>query len=508
MSGRSRSHKVSRIVLSIVSALLIVAMAAALAVHRPIEWKADVVTASSSRTSHMVSPRQVETYCPARMTIADTDEYGDSEYQASNGDVASSSRYAAFGSVLRSSVSSMGSDGDSSVLSMQKGDSDDAVFMAAGNVDDGSRLQESRLSSAVDGTGSASSVMSWATKGDVKGVSAASCVTPELEQRFLVSGTKTGMTQQLVVANPSTKATSVDIKIWGAGKSGALALSTGATLVVGAGKETVMNLAAAASDQDALYVAVSSDDTPVAAVVRTVAMDGLTSKGSEYTVPNNTMSTTLAVAGLSAGDSASLYLFSKADAEITVSWTDGKGSKQAKQQSIEANRASVIDLGSVPKSATGLSIVADHPVSASAKITVSADGGQADFALFNAMEPLSVSAIAVPDKADATIGIVNVSSRQQTSTLTFYDDDGEPVGHRDIDVPAGASTVVKLSDVNKGNVAAVRLADSSSSMVCGMRVGQQDVSRAKLAGLSIVGAVDLREAREEVRANHDMTIVR
>ena len=37
---------------------------------------------------------QLETYCPARMTIADTDAYGDSEYQASNGNIMSSARYA------------------------------------------------------------------------------------------------------------------------------------------------------------------------------------------------------------------------------------------------------------------------------------------------------------------------------------------------------------------------------------------------------------------------------
>lgn len=96
----------------------------------------------------------------------------------------------------------------------------------------------------------------------MKGVSAASCVVPALKQSLMVSGTKTGMTQQLVVANPSAKATSVNIKVWGSDKSGALALSTGSTLTVGAGKESVLNLAAAASGQDALYVTVSSVDTP------------------------------------------------------------------------------------------------------------------------------------------------------------------------------------------------------------------------------------------------------
>ena len=56
------------------------------------------------------------------MTIADTDAYGDSEYQASNGNIASSARYAAFGSVFHSSVASMGADMTASVSMLDKKD--------------------------------------------------------------------------------------------------------------------------------------------------------------------------------------------------------------------------------------------------------------------------------------------------------------------------------------------------------------------------------------------------
>lgn len=288
MSKHSRSKTVWRVILAIVSVLVIVALATVAVIYRPTWIHADSPVTQRSSVSRTVSPRQLETYCPARMTIADTDAYGDSEYQASNGNIMSSARYASFGSVFRSSVGLLGADEATSSLVLNKDDagSDDDIFMASGTVDDGAQLQNTRLLSASDGTGAASSVMSWATEGDLKGVSAASCVAPALKQSLMVSGTKTGMTQQLVVANPSAKATSVNIKVWGSDKSGALALSTGSTLTVGAGKESVLNLAAAASGQDALYVTVSSVDTPVAAVVRTIAMDGLVAKGSDYAVPN------------------------------------------------------------------------------------------------------------------------------------------------------------------------------------------------------------------------------
>lgn len=510
MSKHSRSKTVWRMVLAVVSVLVIVALVVVAAVYRPTWIHADSPMTQRSSVSRTVSPRQLETYCPARMTIADTDAYGDSEYQASNGNIASSVRYTAFGTVFRSSVGLLGADETTSALVLNKDDegSDDDVFIASGTVDDGSQLQNTRLLSASDGTGAASSMMSWATDGDLKGVSAASCVTPALKQSLMVSGTKTGITQQLVVANPSAKATSVNIKVWGSDKAGALALSTGSTLTVGAGKESILNLAAAASEQDALYVTVSSADTPVAAVVRTIAMDGLTSKGSDYAVPNNVSAKTLAINGLSEGDDVNLYVYPSQQSDVTVSWTDGTGTKNTNQQTLEANRVSVIDLGSVPKSATGLTINATEPVTAAAKVTNDGDGDQADFALVNASVPMNVSAMAVPDHATAQVSVTNISDDDRTATLTSYNGDGDIVDQNDLTIRAGASTTVELADINDGDVAVVSLADSDQSMVWNIRVSQKDVSDAKLAGVSIISATDLKEAREQVWSNQNMTIVR
>ena len=172
MSKHSRSKTVWRVTLAVVSVLVIVALVAVAAVYRPTWIHADSPVTQRSSVSRTVSPRQLETYCPARMTIADTDTYGDSEYQASNGNIASSARYTAFGAVFRSSVGLFGADETTSALVLNKDDegSDDDVFIASGTVDDGSQLQDTRLLSASDGTGAASSMMSWATDGDLKGV--------------------------------------------------------------------------------------------------------------------------------------------------------------------------------------------------------------------------------------------------------------------------------------------------------------------------------------------------
>ena len=115
MSRHSRPNTPLRIALAVISVLLIVVLMAVTLIYRPSWLHADTPTVERSSVGRTVSPRQRQTYCPSRMTIADTDAYGDSEYQASNGNIASSARYAAFGSVFHSSVASMGADMTASV---------------------------------------------------------------------------------------------------------------------------------------------------------------------------------------------------------------------------------------------------------------------------------------------------------------------------------------------------------------------------------------------------------
>ena len=121
---------------------------------------------------------------------------------------------------------------------------------------------------------------------------------------------------------------------------------------------------------------------------------------------------------------------------------------------------------------------------------------------------MNVSAMAVPDHATAQVSVTNTSDDDRTATLTSYNGDGDIVEQSDLTIRAGASTTIELADINDGDVAAVSLADPDQSMVWNIRVSQKDVSDAKLAGVSIIGATDLKEAREQVWSNQNMTIVR
>ena len=214
--------------------------------------------------------------------------------------------------------------------------------------------------------------------GDLKGVSASSCETTALSQSFLLSGTATGTTQQLIIANPSTKPTTVEIKIWGSKQSGEMALSTQSSLAIPASGENALDLAAAAPDQQGLYVTVSSKETPIAAVVRTVSMNGLTSKGSDFALPLHDASNASVATSIAKGDAVDAYLYAASATGVTLSWITEHGLVQAKDATLQANRVTVVDLGEAPEDALGVMSTAEDDVAFSVKASQSGDDDQAD----------------------------------------------------------------------------------------------------------------------------------
>ena len=73
MSRHSRPNTPLRIALAVISVLLIVVLMAVTLIYRPSWLHADTPTVERSSVGRTVSPRQRQTYCPSRMTIADTD---------------------------------------------------------------------------------------------------------------------------------------------------------------------------------------------------------------------------------------------------------------------------------------------------------------------------------------------------------------------------------------------------------------------------------------------------
>lgn len=502
----TRHGAVHRWVAAAVTMLILVAIFVMLTIYRPVPWLRDHTSQTSSVLSYEVSQTQLTTYCPARMSIADTGSYGDTQYQASSGNVTSSARYAAFGSIYASTISSLAANG-SDDIELEDPDILDQtnIKVASGDVNAGPRLVDTRMLTAQVGTGVASSVASWATQGDLSGLSASSCIIPELTQSFLLAATGGGQTQQLTVANTSAKATSVDVTIWGTTQSGTLDSALGSSLSIAAHSQSVLDLGAAAPKENGLFVTVSSAQTPVAAVVRTVRMDGLTVKGSDYVPPVTGAKRHAVMPAVKEGDKVTLFVFADKATTARMSWIGTDGA-QPEQRRIAGGRVSVIDLGKAPKDATGVALDADSPVRSNIRVTNDGADGQEDFAFVPQASPVSSSAVVLPDDIIGEMTFINTTGTAKTATVHAYSGTGKQVGTRTVKLDAGADTRISGDDISPD--ARLFMVQDADGVVWGMRLSRDDVTEAKLAGVAYIAPQSLDVHSERVWVRPDQGIVR
>ncbi|MDF7665221.1 DUF5719 family protein [Bifidobacterium sp. ESL0745] len=506
-ASASSVKAVRRVTWAVITVVLMAVLLAAVVLLPLPHWLVDPANAGNTVATKQVSQTDLTYYCPSRMALSDNGKYGDSAFQPSEGNVASSARYAAFGSVYQASVGAVtnGSEADNKQL---KGD--DALDSAnvktySGSADQGSRSFETRLLETKPGTGAAASVASWASDGDLKGLAASTCVAPALEQDFLLGPTTTGSTQQLSVANFSAKATSLHIQVWSTKQGAPLQLATGNVVNVGANGEASVELSAAASGNNALFVKVKSTETPIAALVRSIEVNGLSTKGSDYAIPLPTASKTAYLPGITADDDVTAFARAEHDTDLNFSWVDGNGASQAKTQHLEAGKVALVDLGKGPEDVVGLRATAVSPVNVMAKVTQNMDSGD-DFAYVTPSQTFAQSAVVLPDHTEGTLILLNTSGTATKATLHGFDASGKSAGNKPVDIPGNAGVSISAKDVDENAV--MFTLEGGKNVSLGMRITQSDVQNAKIASVAYLPSSRLEPRTMMVHTKADAGIVR
>lgn len=475
----------------------------------PVEGvRADTAQVSNVEVRETVSPKQIVQYCPARMGLADTEAFGDTEFQSSVGNLQSRRRYAAFGSIFHAQSRNLtDADGvDAAVLDSPTQDDGTVAYVSSAQSAKDPSVLETRVLSAQSGTGATGALASWATEGDLPGVAASSCVPTQLQQRFLVPATTTGNTQQLMLANTSDKPTSVDIAAWGT-EGEKIALATSSTVTVPAnGRSTVM-LNAAAPGQQALYVTVTSQNTPIGAVIRSVAMDGLTPKGNDFIMPLRGASTEQAMPIGEKWDGATVYAFARHDTKVTLSWITDHGLVAMDSFAIAAGVVATHDVGKAPKGAVAVYAQSDGDCMLAMRVTASGDEGQRDYAVVNAEPATQQAALAIPADVSANMVVANMEESQATATFVGYDASGKRVGDHEVEVDANSAVTLTPGDIGKG-VVAVETTGKSGSLVWGAFLANDSIDESGLAGIAYLPAASLEVQRQTVTARNDASIVR
>lgn len=532
---KRRLKKARTVTVAVISAaLLIVATLGATVVP----WRGADVQGSAVFAAQ-VSRTQQQSYCPQRMALADTASYGDSAFQVSEGNITSQALVAAAGSIESAALVNLAGTQSTPLQSAsqqaasQQAQDDGSLSVASVSMNSNSLVASAKLADSSDGTGMFGSVASWATQGDLSGLSATQCVAAATQQRFVVPSTQTGWTQQLVIANPGSTAAAVSLTAWGTSQQGALSLATAATVTVQAQSETTVNLSAAANAQRGLVVDVDSHTVPVAAVVRSVSMDGLNPNGSDYVTASAAASTTQVMPTVASLGTVTVALFSMDDAMVDVSWLTKSGRTQAQQVKVYSQQVTLVDLGAVPDGAYALEATSDSAITAQAIGT--RDGGkQSDFAISGSQESARVFGVALPGNLTATLVLSNSSDADITTALTGYDASGKKVGATTMKVTAGGAAVLDPAKLGTG-AAMVIVSDSDAASSAGQTAGtadeagttdateatdkaetglhvaasvsQPDVSAASLQGIAVIEGASLDAATSLVTASRDQRII-
>ena len=304
--------------------------------------------------------------------------------------------------------------------------------------------------------------------GDLRGLSAASCVAPA-DQLWLVGGTTgAGRSVRLVVANPGATAVTVDARVLtAAGPEQPTGLS-GLSLAPGEQRAVLLEGVVGASGPLAVHV--TSRGGAVAGWLQEQVLRGLAPGGTDLVVPGLEPAEHLLVPGVlvpAQGAAPVLRLAAPGDepviARFAVLGADGAAVLDGVPAAVSVPPGAVVDVpltGAAPGE-VGLVVDADGPVLAAAvSDTASRDGGAGDLAWAAAAPALEAPAlVALPaDAGDTPVPRARVALSAPPATdgsageatavdVAVLAADGTASPSRRLVVPAGTTAGVDVADL-------------------------------------------------------------
>ena len=559
-------HNVFVTLLASLSAIIFIAISVIFATKSFYTQFVDDALSPSSSITQRVTATNLKMVCPSRLAISESSDYGDSQYRESDGNISSYARYGVFGNMHNatvrnardngefasklhsvdsikvannksnsnrddssansddSSVNSDDSDDSSSSSSEELNDDSDAensnnsdssvdnsarvVFYANKKIDKDSQVLEGKLSASDSGTGLSASSASWASDGDLRGLSASSCVIPSRSQTFLVPEVDASTSIRLVSVNSSAKPTIVQIRMWSVEHgSSVLGLSTGSTFTVDANSESTFDIAAAASLSKGLYVQVLSEQAPVASFMQYRRMQGLVVKGVDIIQPLESDCKSSIIPGVSQSDNAKLYIWSRKSSNVNISWMDDEGSKFIKTVPLQSQELKVVDLGKVPDKVSALKLDSNNPIASMVELNRKSDGGQEDVAFATRVNGEGYRAIVTPVNPEETSLYLASSGLDNASVkLKAFDYKGDFLKDKTINIRANSSLELKANDIDENAV--MFEINSKSNVAFAARLHKKEVDDAHLAAVAWIKSQSLEPQQVSVKVTRTQVVVK
>ncbi|MFI8631149.1 DUF5719 family protein [Microbacterium sp. NPDC077663] len=332
------------------------------------------------------------------------------------------------------------------------------------------------------------------TADDLVGFAASTCAPPAMETWLAAGSGLTGASDLVVIANPGDVAARVDLTVFGV--DGRVAPEAGTNILVPAGEQRIVPLAALALGEASPVVLVSATQAPVHAVLQSTLTRTLVPVGVDQggaTGLPQTSQTIPAFSAVGGGDEPTdttvRLLAPSDDTTASVTVTPVGGSMTAATFPDLALTAGVpieVDLDSLPEGRYRVEVQADAPVVAAVHASTGADAGS-DFAWYGTADDISVpTLVAVADGPRPQLALVNPGAEEVAAVLVDDAGAGEP---REVRIPAGGSVSVDLA---AGGL--YRLDPAGGALRAGVTFTASDA----IAGYAVVPA-DAAAAPVEVR---------
>ncbi|MGO2542102.1 MAG: DUF5719 family protein, partial [Specibacter sp.] len=349
------------------------------------------------------------------------------------------------------------------------------------------------------------SVVVNAEDGDLAGLAAATCQTPANEMWLSGASTTVGRTAVLSIANSSASPATVSLDFFSG--NGPLQAPAGKGLVVDAGTVRAVVLSGLAPDQDLLSVHLKSAGGAVSAVIQQSVLRGLTPGGIDYLAPVGDPASALTIPGVRVqkpSDAAKItaqsgYEDAATALEVTVpgvrdSVVEVKAYGADGQVALPnggvftaaAGKVSELSLAGLPQGTYSLSVSADEPVAATARLVNSTKAGEAvDMAYVPSAERLgNTHLVSVPQNATSNL-VFSAPEGAATVNLVPISEDGVLGKAKDIELKAGITASVNPADLLGSGTAAVLVSVSGEPTYGTQLLGNKD--SANIAVLPIAG---------------------
>jgi len=286
---------------------------------------------------------------------------------------------------------------------------------------------------------------------DLSGFAAAPCTRPAMESWLVGGAATTGAADLVILANPGDVPASVDLVVYGA--TGRTTPAAGADLVVAAGSQRVVPLAALALGEESPVVQVTATQAPVqaslqASITRVLVPGGVdqiaagSAPTAQLTIPGVPIALAPADPGASDVPATLRLLAPTADGSATVTVIGPSGvASEPQVVPLVAGVPLQLDLDGLSVGTYTVSVSATTPITGAVWSTTGFGAGS-DFGWFGAADALtSGTLVAVADGSSPTLTLASDGAAAESVTVTSGAGAGEA---REVSVAAGGTAEVEV----------------------------------------------------------------